>query len=78
MKRIEVLGSGCRNCGATAKQIEEAASKLGIEIALEKVEDFARIAAAGVLATPAVVIDGKLVHSGGVPTRDKIERWLQE
>ena len=40
MKRIEVLGSGCRNCGATAKQIEEAASKLGIEIALEKVEDW--------------------------------------
>ena len=43
---------------------------------LEKVEDLKDIAGYGILSTPGVVIDGKVVHAGGVPSREKIEQWL--
>ncbi|MDG6772816.1 MTH895/ArsE family thioredoxin-like protein [Thiomicrorhabdus sp. ZW0627] len=74
---IKVLGSGCANCDATAKLIERAASEHGVGIELVKVEDFAEIAAYGVMSTPAVVIDEKVVHSGSVPTKDVVAKWFE-
>jgi small redox-active disulfide protein 2 len=76
MKDIKVLGSGCANCKTTLKLIEEEARNLGVEVALEKVEDMAAILGYGVMSTPGVVIDGKVVHAGGVPDRKKIQGWL--
>lgn len=76
MKNIKVLGSGCRNCETTAKLIEETAAARGVAIQLEKVTDMAAILGYGVMSTPGVVIDGKVVHAGGVPDRKKIEGWL--
>jgi small redox-active disulfide protein 2 len=76
MKTIKVLGSGCRNCEVTAKLIEEIATAKGSAIQLEKVTDMAAILGFGVMSTPGVVIDGKVVHAGGVPDRKKIEGWL--
>ena len=76
MKQIKVLGTGCRNCEVTAKLIEDIAVTKGAEIALEKVTDMAAILGYGVMSTPGVVIDGKVVHAGGVPDRKKIESWL--
>ena len=76
MKHIKVLGSGCRNCETTAKLIEAVAAEKGAEIQLEKVTDMAAILGHGVMSTPGVVIDGKVVHAGGVPDRKKIEGWL--
>ncbi len=76
MKNIKVLGTGCANCKTTLKMIEEQASAKGIEIELEKVEDIAQIMGFGVMSTPGVVIDGKVVHAGGVPSRDSIDGWL--
>lgn len=76
MKRIKVLGTGCRNCETTAKLIEEAAAVQGVAIELEKVTDMAAILGYGVMSTPGVVVDGKVVHAGGVPDRRKIEGWL--
>lgn len=76
MKNIKVLGSGCANCKTTLKLIEKAASAKGVEVQLEKVEDMAAILGYGVMSTPGVVIDGKVVHAGGVPDRKKIESWL--
>ena len=49
---------------------------MGVPITLEKVEEIQDIMAYGVLATPGVVVDGKVVHSGGVPAREKIAGWL--
>ncbi len=77
MKKIQVFGSGCAKCQTTAKLIEEAAKELAVEIELEKVEDYARIAVAGVMATPGVAVDGKVVHSGGIPAKDRIAGWLK-
>jgi small redox-active disulfide protein 2 len=76
MKDIKVLGSGCANCKTTLKLIEEIAQARGVAVSLEKVEDMAAILGYGVMSTPGVVIDGKVVHAGGVPDRKKIESWL--
>lgn len=76
MKIVKVLGTGCAKCETTAKLIEEVARGKGVEIRIEKVTDIPEIVAMGVMSTPGVVIDGKVVHSGGVPDRAKIEGWL--
>ncbi|MCR4346753.1 MAG: thioredoxin family protein [Sulfuricaulis sp.] len=76
MKNVKVLGTGCANCKATVKLIEEAAHAKGVVVAVEKIENIADIMAYGVMATPGVVIDGKVVHAGGVPDRQKVEGWL--
>lgn len=76
MKDIKVLGTGCANCKTTLKLIEEVAQARGVAINLEKVDDMAAILGYGVMSTPGVVIDGKVVHAGGVPDRRKVEGWL--
>jgi len=76
MKNIKVLGYGCANCKTTYARIEKAAQEKGVEISLEKVEDIAGIMSYGVMSTPGVVVDGEVVHAGGVPDRKKIELWL--
>lgn len=76
MKNIKVLGSGCTNCKNTLKLIEEAANAKGVKVELEKVEDIGAIMGYGVMSTPGVVIDGEVVHAGGVPDRKKVESWL--
>jgi len=76
MLNIKILGTGCANCKTTVKLIEEAARAKGVAIELDKVEEIKDIMSYGVMSTPGVVVDGKVVHSGGVPSRDKIEHWL--
>ena len=76
MKDVKVLGSGCANCRSTVDLIEAVAREKGVQISLEKVESLPDIISYGVLSTPGVVLDGQLVHSGGVPTRRKGEGWF--
>ncbi len=76
MKDIKVLGTGCANCKATVKIVEEVANEKGVPISLEKVEDIQDIMTYNIMSTPGVVIDGQVVHSGGVPTRDAVESWF--
>ncbi len=76
MKNIKVLGTGCANCKTTLKLIEEAAAAKGVPVQLEKVEEIKDIMGYGVMSTPGVVIDGKVVHAGGIPSKDKIDGWL--
>ena len=76
MKAVKVLRTGCANCRATTQRVDQVAKELGVAITLEKVEALQDIMAYGILATPGVVVDGKVVHSGGVPTREKIFGWL--
>lgn len=73
---IKVLGSGCANCRRTMQLIEQVAHDRGQPVTLGKVEDIRDIMSYGVMSTPGVVIDGKVVHAGGVPGRDKVEQWL--
>ena len=76
MRAVKVLGTGCANCRATVQRVEQVAKELGVAITLEKIEAIQDIMAYGILATPGVVVDGKVVHSGGVPAREKIAGWL--
>ena len=76
MKEIKVLGSGCANCRTTVALIEQVAQAKGVAVTVQKVEDLRDIMGYGVMSTPGVVIAGKVVHAGGVPSRDKIEQWL--
>ena len=73
---IKVLGTGCSNCKNTIALIEQIAREKGAAITLAKVEELRDIMSYGVMSTPGVVIDGKVVHAGGVPSRDKIEKWF--
>jgi len=78
MKDIKVLGSGCRNCETTANLISTAAEQAGVPIHLEKITDMAQIMSYGVMSTPGVVVDGKLVHAGGLPGPDQVRQWISE
>lgn len=57
--------------------IASVANALGVSIQLEKVESLPEIMRYGVMSTPGVVIDGKVVHAGSVPTRAQVESWLR-
>ncbi len=70
MKHIKVLGTGCANCRATMRLIEEVAAARGVSVEVEKVENLADILGYGVMSTPEVV------HAGGVPNRSKVDSWL--
>ena len=76
MAVIKVLGPGCSNCARTAELISKVAAELGVELEIEKESDLAVIAGVGALATPGVVIDEKLVHTGGIPSVAQIRDWL--
>jgi small redox-active disulfide protein 2 len=74
--RIEVLGTGCPKCKATAVNAQKAVAELGIQAEVVKVEDLMEIASRGVMMTPALVIDGQVKVVGKVPTVDEIKKWL--
>jgi small redox-active disulfide protein 2 len=76
MKDVKVLGTGCAKCKATVQLIEDVAKNQGADIHLQKVENVADIVSYGVMSTPGVVIDGEVVHAGGVPSRATVETWL--
>ncbi|HNL96705.1 thioredoxin family protein [Accumulibacter sp.] len=76
MKDVKVLGTGCANCRNTIRLIEEVATEKGVAIALSKVDALPEIMKYGVMSTPGVVVDGTVVHSGGVPDRAKVAGWL--
>ncbi|HEX7430738.1 MAG TPA: thioredoxin family protein [Candidatus Limnocylindrales bacterium] len=78
MKKIEVLGPGCANCVRLAANAKEAADMAGVEAEIVKVTDYAQIAAHGVMSTPGLVIDGKLVSYGRIPSAGDIALWLSE
>lgn len=77
MKDIKVLGSGCKTCQLTADLLKAEAEKLGVPVTIEKITDYAVIASYGIAATPGVVVDGKVVHAGGLPKAADVDGWLQ-
>lgn len=76
MKDIKVLGPGCKRCMTTANMVQAEADRLGIPVTIEKVTDYAEIAGYGIASTPGIVIDGKVVHAGGLPKTDDLVGWL--
>lgn len=78
MIQIKVLGTGCPKCRKLAENAESAAKDLGIDYELEKVTDINEIVNSGVMTTPALVVDGKVVLSGTAGSVDEIGSLLSK
>lgn len=73
---IKVLGTGCPKCQATYQIVERVARENGVDVQLRKVEDITEILNAGIMTTPAVVVDGKVQIKGHVPTVNEVKKIL--
>ena len=76
MKKLQVLGPGCTKCKLLAEQTEAAARELGIEYTLEKVTEIDQMLKLGVMATPALIVDGAVKVVGRVPSAKEIKSLL--
>lgn len=74
--QIKILGSGCKKCLTLAENTRLALEQQGLQADIDKVTDYAQIAAYGVMSTPALVIDGKLVAAGRVLSSAEIAPLL--
>jgi len=70
---IKVLGPGCMNCKTLERRAREAVEQMKVDVLIEKITDLDGIASYGVMRTPGLVIDEKLVWQGGVPAVEKIK-----
>jgi len=77
MKKIQVLGGGCSKCIILAEEVEKAADAMGIEIKIEKITDYKQIMGFGVMSTPALVVDGKVMFSGKVMKAEALKEYLK-
>ena len=73
---IKVLGTGCTKCKSLEEVTREAVAKTGVNATITKVEDIVEIMKFGIMTTPALVIDGKVVVKGKVPSVDEISKLL--
>ncbi len=77
MIKIKVLGSGCANCKRLEAIVRKVIENQSIDALIEKVTDFGEITKYPILATPALVINEKVVSSGRIPAATEIENWLK-
>ena len=78
MKKIQVFGTGCPKCNQLEANAKVAVAKLGIEAEVIKVKGINEIAAAGVMMTPALAIDGEVKVAQKVASVDEITSWLKD
>lgn len=76
--KIEILGMGCSKCKKTAQNVQLAVDELGIDAEIVKVEDLNKITKYGVIMTPALVIDGKVITAGKIPSKEEIMEWIKD
>jgi small redox-active disulfide protein 2 len=76
MSKIQILGTGCRRCTVLYEHTKLATEQLGLDCTIEKVTDIDAIVSYGVLATPALVVDGRVKAAGRVPTAAQIKEML--
>ena len=74
---IKVIGSGCENCDNTKAVVKECLEELGIDTEIERVTDLVEIVKLGVMTAPSVMIDGKLVVAGQVPSKKQMMKILK-
>lgn len=75
--KIQVLGTGCPKCKKLAEAVELAIKELGLDYDIEKITNINQIMAFGVMVTPALVVNGRVVSSGKIPTTEAIKEFLK-
>ncbi len=75
---IKILGPGCPRCGEVERRAKSALADLNIAADLEKITDIETMMTYGILATPGLVIDGKVKCAGRIPSAKEIRAWIQE
>lgn len=76
MRKIIVYGPGCARCTQTETVVKQAVAASGIAAEVEKVSDYQAIAQAGIMATPAVAVDGVIKVAGRIPRLDEVQQWI--
>lgn len=75
---IRVLGPGCPRCEEVAKRTIDVLAEMNVAVDIQKVTDLKEIAKYNVIATPGLVINGKVKCSGKIPARSQIKQWIEE
>ena len=75
---IEILGPGCPKCGEVKKRVIDALAELKVAAHVEKITDIKKMMSYGILATPGLVINGKVKCAGRIPRPEEIKAWIQE
>lgn len=78
MLNIRIAGPGCRNCNELERRVKVVLESMACEATLDHLTDFKDIAAAGVMTTPGLIVNGKVVSQGKVPDEAAIRGWLSE
>jgi small redox-active disulfide protein 2 len=73
---IQVLGPGCKRCAALHQNTIAAAAQLGIDTPVEQIHDYAEMARLGIMSTPALAVDGRVLMAGSVPSADTVRELL--
>jgi small redox-active disulfide protein 2 len=73
---IKILGKGCASCALTERLVHEVAAETSADVEIEKVTRMSEMVPYGIMSTPAIVVDGRVVHAGGTPSREEVRRWL--
>lgn len=75
---IKVLGAGCANCMRLENVTREVVNELGVSATVEHVTDYKAIMSYGVMATPGLVIDDKVVSAGRIPSKAEVTSWVTQ
>ena len=75
---IKILGKGCGSCIWTERLVREVVAQAGVEIEVEKVTKTSEMVPYAIMSTPGIVIDERVVHAGGIPTKVEVQRWVRE
>jgi small redox-active disulfide protein 2 len=73
---IKILGRGCGICIWTERLVREVVAEASANVEIEKVTKMSDMVPYGIMSTPAVVIDERVVHAGGIPTKEEVRRWV--
>ena len=76
MISVKILGTGCKKCKTLEHNVRDLVAKNNIDAAIEKVTDLQEIIGYGIMMTPGLVVDGKVVSSGIIPKDEQIISWL--
>lgn len=76
--KIEILGAGCPKCNHTAENVRQALQELNRAAEVVKVTDIKAMIAKGIMLTPGLIIDGKMVYQGKIPSVEQIKEYIQK